>query len=209
MRKQHSDETLTVILPEIARSSALVRLFAHPKTFRLKTALFFHPEIVVTNVPWYEHGSTTPFRPRDIQHRFIVPIAELDRPSIQSLAYARSISPHVAAVHVAIDPHDVKVIREKWERLQKHLSKEEETHLVVIESPYRSLSRPLFAYIDSVLELYPEETLTVILPEFVVVRPWEIPLHNQTALQLKTALLSRPRLVVTDIPQHLQDKPEA
>jgi amino acid transporter len=209
MRKEHPDETLTVILPEIARTSALTRLFAHPKTFRLKLALFFHPEIVVTNVPWYEQDSTTSLRPREIRHRFIVPIAELDRPSIQSLAYARSISPHVAAVHVAIDPHDVEVIREKWERLQKHLTKGEETQLVVIESPYRSLSRPLFAYIDSVLELYPDETLTVILPEFVVAHPWEIPLHNQTALQLKTALLARPRLVVTDIPQHLQNKPVA
>jgi amino acid transporter len=207
IRKEHPDETLTVILPEIAHSSVLTRLFAHPKTFRLKTALFFHPEIVVTNVPWYEQDSTTSLRPRNIQHRFIVPIAELDRPSIQSLAYARSISSHVAAVHVAIDPHDVEVIREKWQRLQKHLTKGEETQLVVIESPYRSLSRPLFAYIDSVLELYPDETLTVILPEFVVAHPWEIPLHNQTALQLKTALLARPRLVVTDIPQHLQDKP--
>ncbi len=208
-RKQHPDETLTVILPEIARTSILTRVFAHPKTFRLKASLFFHPEIVVTNVSWYEHDSATPVRSRDIQHRFIVPIAELDRPSIQSLAYARSISSHVAAVHVAIDPHDVEVIREKWGRLQKHLTKGEETQLVVIESPYRSLARPLLAYIDSVLELYPDETLTVILPEFVVAHPWEYPLHNQTALQLKTALLARPRLVVTDIPQHLQRKQDA
>src|SRR5262249_50761858 len=91
-QKAHEDSTLTVILPEIAKKSALSRLFAHPKTFLLKWALFFQPQIVVTNVSWYEQASATPTRSRDIRHRFIVPIAELDRPSVQSLAYARSIS---------------------------------------------------------------------------------------------------------------------
>jgi hypothetical protein len=41
------------------------------------------------------------------------------------------------------------------------------------------------------------------LPEFVVAHWWEYPLHNQTAFQLKTALQTRPGLVVTNIPQHL------
>ena len=86
---------------------------------------------------------------------------------------------------------------------EKHLAQEGETQLVVIESPYRSLTRPLLAYIDIVHELHPDETLTVILPEFVVAHWWEYPLHNQTAFRLKAALLARPGIVGTDIPQHL------
>ena len=204
MHRQYPGETLTVILPETARASLLGRLFSNPIISRLKIALFFRPEIVVTNVSWYQRASNTPVRPKDIHHRFIVPIAELDRASLQSLAYARSISSHVTAAHVAIDPQDVERVRSKWERLQKNLAKAEETNLVIIESPYRSLSRPLLAYIDTMRELHPEDTLTVILPEFVVAHWWEYPLHNQTAFQLKTALLSRPGIVVTDIPQHLE-----
>jgi len=203
MHRQYPGETLTVILPETAQSSLLSRLFSNPIISRLKIALFFRPEIVVTNVSWYQRASNTPVRPKDIHHRFIVPIAELDRASLQSLAYARSISSHVTAAHVAIDPHDVERVRSKWERLQERLAKAEETNLVIIESPYRSLSRPLLAYIDTMRELHPEDTLTVILPEFVVAHWWEYPLHNQTAFQLKAALLSRPGIVVTDIPQHL------
>src|SRR6266566_3751524 len=203
MHRQYPGETLTVILPETARSSLLGRLFSNPIISRLKLALFFRPEIVVTNVSWYQRASNTPVRPKDIHHRFIVPIAELDRASLQSLAYARSISSHVTAAHVAIDPHDVERVRSKWKRLQERLAKAEETNLVIIESPYRSLSRPLLAYIDTMRELHPEDTLTVILPEFVVAHWWEYPLHNQTAFQLKAALLSRPGIVVTDIPQHL------
>ncbi len=56
--------------------------------------------------------------------------------------------------------------------------------------------------------MYPEDMLTVILPEFVVGHWWEIPLHNQTAFQLKTALLNRSGIVVTDIPQHLRKESE-
>ena len=204
MHRQYPGETLTVILPETARSSLLGRLFSNPIISRLKIALFFRPEIVVTNVSWYQRASNTPVRPKDIHHRFIVPIAELDRASLQSLAYARSISSHVTAAHVAIDPQDVERVRSKWERLQERLAKAEETRLVIIESPYRSLSSPLLAYIDTMRELHPEDTLTVILPEFVVAHWWEYPLHNQTAFQLKAALLSRPGIVVTDIPQHLE-----
>ncbi len=206
IQQHYPDETLTVILPESAEPSRLRRLFSNPTTLRLKAALFFRPDIVVTNVSWYQRSSDTPVRPKDIHHCFIVPIAELDRATVQSLAYARSISPRVIAAHVALDPQEVETVRSRWERLQKQIPKDEETQLVIIESPYRSLVRPLLAYIDAMQEVHSEDTLTVILPEFVVAHWWEIPLHNQTAFRLKTALLSRPSIVVTDIPQHLRSQ---
>jgi hypothetical protein len=84
-----------------------------------------------------------------------------------------------------------------------NIAPDEKTGLVIIESPYRSLNKPLLAYIDTVHELYPEYTLTVLLPEVIVSHLWEYLLHNQTAFWLKTALLFRPGIVVTNIPQHL------
>ena len=91
-------------------------------------------------------------------------------------------------------------------RLQKYMTKKEETQLVIIESPYRSLTRPLLSYVETVRELHLEDTLTVILPEFVVAHWWEYFLHNQTALQLKRSFAALPGLVVTDIPQHIERK---
>jgi hypothetical protein len=79
--------------------------------------------------------------------------------------------------------------------------------LVIIESPYRSLHAPLLAYIDTIHELYPDVTPTVLLPEFVVNHWWEHLLHNQTALRLKASLLFRPGIVVTNMPQHLPGQP--
>jgi hypothetical protein len=128
----------------------------------------------------------------------------LDRASIQSLAYARSIAPDVTiAAHVALDPQYAQAVRVGWDKVQQHWTSVGGTRLIIIESPYRSLIRPLLAYIEAMQEIHPDEILTVILPEFVVANFWEYPLHSQTAWRLKTALLARPGIVVTDIPQHL------
>lgn len=200
-------DTLTVLLPETVGAS-WKRLFSHPTIVELKASLFFQPQIVVTNVSFQQQTDTRhiPLSRKEILHRFIVPIADLDRAAIQSLAYARSISPHAVAVHVAIDQQDAEAICSRWHQFQEHFSTEERMQLVVIESPYRSLVRPLLTYIDTIQDMHPEETLTVLLPELVVAHWWEQPLHNQTALCLKAALLARPGMVVTDIPQHLHPR---
>jgi amino acid transporter len=150
-----------------------------------------------------ERTAHLPVHPGDIHHRIIVPIAGLDRASEQSLAYARSLSSHVTAVHIAIDEQEAEAIRAAWHEWQQQVPEEEDVHLLVIESPYRSLVRPLLAYIDTLHERHPDETLTVILPELVVAHWWETILHNQTALRLKAALLFRPGIVVINIPHHL------
>jgi amino acid transporter len=150
-----------------------------------------------------ERTTTIPPKPTAIQHMFIIPIAGLDAVSVQSLSYARSISQRVIAVHVAIDEDDAHRVRETWKKWIAQIGPEEKLELVIIESPYRSLNGPLLAYIDTIHELYPEVTLTVLLPEFVVSHWWEHILHNQTALRLKGALLFRPGIVVTNMPQHL------
>ncbi len=113
----------------------------------------------------------------------------------------------MTAVHVAFDSDEANQVRAAWDEWQKQLKEAEETSLLVIESPYRSLIRPLLAYIDTMRERHPSDTVTVILPEFVVDHWWEYFLHNQTAFRLKAALLFRPGIVVTDVPQHLGDRP--
>jgi hypothetical protein len=154
-----------------------------------------------------ERTTTIPAKPAEIKHLFIVPIAGLDRVSVQSLAYARSVSNNVVAVHVAVNEEDALRVQDEWKQWRHNIKESEKTELVIIESPYRSLARPLLHYIDTVHELYPDYTLTVLLPEFVVKRWWEYILHNQTALRLKAALLFRQGIVVTNVPQHLLDRP--
>lgn len=147
-----------------------------------------------------------PVHPQQIHHHLIIPIDKLNRAAVQSLAYARSISPHVTAVHVVLDVEKADTLRQDWDRWQQQLGADEETHLLIIDSPYRSLIRPLLAYIDTIHERHPQDTVSVVLPEFVVAHWWQHFLHNQTALRLKAALLFRPGIVVVNLPQHLRGR---
>jgi amino acid transporter len=153
-----------------------------------------------------ERTAAIPVHAENFHHRFIVPIAGLDRASVQSIAYARSLSAHVTVLHVAINSDDVEQMRATWNKWQQQLGDKASAHLLIIESPYRSLIRPMLAYIDTIRQHHPEETLTVILPEYVVAHWWEYLLHNQTAFRLKAALLFRSGIIVTDVPQHLRNR---
>ena len=113
---------------------------------------------------------------------------------------------HVTAVHVVVDEERVEKLQVDWEHWQKQIAADEQAHLLIIESPYRSLLRPLLAYVDALRQRHPQETLTVILPEYVVAHWWEYFLHNQIALRLKAALLFRPRVAVLNLPQHLSSR---
>jgi len=145
-----------------------------------------------------ELAAQTPLEPGEIEHTVIVPLAAVNRVARQTLAYARSISPNVTAIHITDDEAEIERIRVDWEALASDIP------LVIIESPYRNLVGPLLSYLDEIERQRPDDTLTVVLPEFIARHWWEQILHNQTALRLKASLLFRPGTVVTSVPYHLE-----
>jgi hypothetical protein len=75
--------------------------------------------------------------------------------------------------------------------------------LEIIEDEYRDLSEPIEAFLTRTDALWADDTLTVVIPEFVVHGWWEQLLHNQSALLLKARLLYRRDTVVTSVPCHI------
>ena len=148
-----------------------------------------------------ELAAQTPLKPEDIEHTVIVPISAINRVARQTVAYARSISPNVTAVFITDDEAEIEEMRRNWESLNS------EVPLVIIESPYRSIVGPLLSYLDEIERQRPEDTITVVLPEFIARHWWEQFLHNQTALRIKASLLFRPGIVVTSVPYHLERRP--
>jgi amino acid transporter len=136
---------------------------------------------------------------RPIHHEVIVPISGIHRGVIAALEYAKSIAPHhVTAVYVNLDDVATQKLREKWQQWGSGVN------LVVVASPYRSLARPLFNYVDRVRRSSPNVIITVVLPEFVPAKWWQNLLHNQNTLFLKGALLFKKGVVVTNVPYHLE-----
>jgi amino acid transporter len=129
----------------------------------------------------------------------VVPVGRLDRATARSIAFARSISPAVKAVHVTTSEESGREFRKRWEAWAGRVP------LDVIESPYRSLVPPLLKYIDVLQKQEPERPITVVLASFVPHSWWEWLLHSQTALRLKASLLFRPDTIVIDVPYHFDD----
>ncbi len=140
----------------------------------------------------------TPIRPEAVRPRAIVPVVGLNLPARQALALARALTPHATALYVAQSAEEGERLRSEW--LEEHVA----VPLAIIESPYRSLIGPILAFIDAVRQSHPDDTLMVILPEFVPSHWWEHFLHNQTAFRLKAALLFRPGVVLVNVPYHMR-----
>ncbi len=134
-----------------------------------------------------------PLRPG--RHRVLLLVSTVHRGTWQALNYARRLSEDVTAVHVGLEPEEVEKVRQKWQIWG------EGVRLVILESPYRLLMEPLLNYIEEVLTLQePGETLTIVVPQFVPSKKWHELLHTNTADALRERLLSRPGIVITEVP---------
>ncbi|HEX5396897.1 MAG TPA: APC family permease [Candidatus Limnocylindria bacterium] len=129
----------------------------------------------------------------------IVPLARLDAPSRQAIAFANSISTDAVAVHVTNDAEEIAELRRRWPEWAGS------TRLVILESPFRALIGPLLAYMDALQRQDPNRPILVVLSEVVPRHWWENLLHNQTALRLKLRLFLRKNTIVADVPYHLPE----
>jgi hypothetical protein len=137
-------------------------------------------------------------RMRELRHTVVVPVPGINRASLGAIEYARSISPDVIAVHINVDGEDPERLTSQWEFWV------EDVPLVVLNSPYRAVLRPLLRFIDEVETFRNDDIVTVLLPEFVPAHWWQRILHNQHGLILRGALSFKPKVVVTSVRRHLQ-----
>jgi len=129
------------------------------------------------------------------RHRVIMPISGVHRGTVAALRYARSVSDDVTAVHVSVDPDEAERLRRKWDLWGEGI------RLVILDSPYRLLLEPLLGYIEEIAaQRQPNEAITIVVPQFVPRHWWQNLLHAQAAIILRLLLLSKPEIVVTDVP---------
>jgi hypothetical protein len=104
----------------------------------------------------------------------------------------------VTAVHISIDPEETEKVGRKW------VSWGEGTRLIILDSPFRLFIEPLLEYIEDILDhRQPNETITIVVPQFIPGKRWQNALHMRTAEVLRQELLSKHGVVVTDVPYHV------
>src|SRR5262249_19325022 len=132
-----------------------------------------------------------------LKHVVVVPVAGVNRVTLGAVEYAQSISRDVLAIFVNINGADPKRMEEQWESWVKGVP------LIVLNSPFRSVLRPLLNFIDEVQSFRSDGLVTVLLPEYVSATWWERLLHNQNGLIVRSALARKPNVVVTSVRHHL------
>ncbi|MCJ7701453.1 MAG: APC family permease [Anaerolineales bacterium] len=148
-----------------------------------------------------DHLSLSDFTPLPTlrRQRVILPISGVHKGTLKALRYARSLSPYITAVYVAFDEAQTQSIQQRWGTWAEGIP------LVVIDSPYRELMHPLVNYIeDRAAQNQPDETLTVVVPEFIPGRWWHNFLHMQNATWLRWALRNVAGVVVVDVTYHVE-----
>jgi amino acid transporter len=137
-------------------------------------------------------------RHEHINHTVVVLVGRIHRGVLKALDYARSLRPqHLVAVYVSFEDEDREELEKQWRAFRIDVP------LEIVYSPYRELIGPVERYIDELDDRWENDTITVVIPEFVVGKWYEHILHNQSALFLKGKLLFREGIVVTSVPYHM------
>ena len=134
----------------------------------------------------------------EVHHTVVVLVARPTKVAAHALRYAQAMRPdHLLAVTVLQDDRTPDDAQREWAAAGFDVP------LEVLEDPYRDVTAVIEAFLDQTDALWADDTLTVVIPEFVVTRWWEHLLHNQSALAIKARLLYRRNTVVTSVPWHV------
>jgi amino acid transporter len=132
-----------------------------------------------------------------LHHTVVVPVNGITKPTAGALVYATTISEDVRAVYVEVEPEKSAALRDRW------TSWDIGVDLVTLQSPFRSILRPLVDYVDGLAARGEADLVTIVVPE-IVPRSWlGHLLHNKTSLFIRTAFLFRPNVVVTAVPYRI------
>jgi len=177
------------------RDGAWIILVLVPVLIISFLAIHRHYRDLARHLSLEDYGSPA----RVARHRVVLPISGVHRGTLAALRYAHSLSEDITAVHVSIDPAEAEKLQRKWEQWGDGV------RLVILNSPYRQLLEPLLGYIEDLAnQRQHNETITIVVPQFVPRRWWHNLLHTQTAILLRLALLFKRGIVITDVPYQLE-----
>jgi amino acid transporter len=137
-------------------------------------------------------------RARPARVHGVVLVSKLHKATLRALGYAEALRPDtLEAVTVSVDRGEATELEREWSAYDIDVP------LKVLDSPYREITRPVLAYVRGLRKDAPRDAVAVFIPEYVVGHWWEQPLHNQSALWLKSRLLFMPGVMVISVPWQL------
>ncbi|HWB72257.1 MAG TPA: APC family permease [Egibacteraceae bacterium] len=197
--REHPGAFTTAIVPETRSQSWLEVLRRHRLALRLKVELLGTRNLVVTNVVCTPSVPGPHSVAEPVEHHVVVLVGGVHKATMRALAYAQGLQPTtLQALSVNLQVHAGSALLEEWRDWQVQVP------LELLDSPFRSLGDSVRAYVRDFAPDGRRTVVTCVLPEFVLPRWYQQPLHGQTALLIKGALLFEPGVVVTSVPYHVR-----
>jgi len=196
----HPGDWTTALVAETLSSGWADQLAHHRTALRLKSALLGEGALVVTDLtaPIAGPGPYTIEEP--VEHHVVVLVSAVHRATLRALAFAEALeATSVRALSVNVDTERSMRMLEAWEDWGVTVP------LEVVDSPFRSIVDAVRDYVREFLADGRRGVVTCVLPEFVLPHWYQQPLHNQTALLIKGALLFERGVVTTSVPYHIDD----
>ena len=132
----------------------------------------------------------------------ILPMGDVHKGTLRALQYATRLSKDVRAVSITTSQQMKERLMKRWNRFPKITQK---AKLICIDYDYRDVLEPLIDYILKVKrEEFPNQLITVVIPEFVTESLAAQFLHNQTANFLRFRLRNQPNIITVEIPFHIK-----
>jgi amino acid transporter len=137
----------------------------------------------------------------------LMPLDRWSRVAERALRYAWTLSKEIEIVHVRGEATDA--LRGYWQRVVEAPAQAAGLpvpKLVVLDSPYRFIVRPIVDYAIEQQAARPDRVITVLLPELVERHWYHYLLHNNRPEAIRALLLfnGNQRITVATIPYHLR-----
>ncbi|MEX1262846.1 MAG: APC family permease [Actinomycetota bacterium] len=197
------DDFVTVAVPELLRPQGLFSYLVRNRDLvRLKASMLRTPNVVVTDVPVVlEEGtpSAAGGKPLIPQRTVtLVLLSSVNDVSVRAVNYARTLDATVTrAVYFDLDPEAAVSIGDSW------FDVVEGVPLDIVEAPFRDLSTPMLEEVRRYTER-PGTIVNVVIPEYIVAKWWQLPLHGQTALFVKRLFLFEERVLLTSVAYQIE-----
>jgi hypothetical protein len=141
-------------------------------------------------------GETASSQRRPIE-TFIL-VGDVHRETLRLVEFADSLGVPWKAVHIAVNEERVADVQRKWKERVGH------GELVILRSPYRSLTRPLHTYVRRLLRQHPGGYVHLVIGELRTGNPMSQILHQNAHIIEQLALNDFDGVVTTIVPFALE-----
>ena len=191
--------TCVIIAVSKFKHGAWMVILAIPVLVLLMLRIKDHYTHVRENLAFQEDARKLIFHDQPIGH-VIIPLQSVNKSFIKALNYAQFLKGEKEVYHVSVDAAETEKVRKQYEQLGVNIP------LVIEDAPYRNMTEVLCDYMKRRhASLGKHEMLTIVMPQYIIPKWWNNPLHNQTARQLKNSLIKLRNVVLVTIPYIIKE----